>query len=577
MQRTQSFCFGTCVKTFVLLVVISLLASSCAQVVSPGGGPRDVKPPRVVKYIPDSAQLNFNSKTIVINFDEYIQMKDLNNQLIISPPLDKTPDVKVKNKMLIIDFEGQQLKPNTTYALNFGNAIQDMNEGNPIDNFKYIFSTGNSIDSLTVSGKVQNAFDHKTEKDILVMLYSDFNDSAVYKKQPDYFTKTKTDGTFQINNVRQGNYKIVALKDMNANYKYDLETESIGFYDDTVYALQKKNIAIDLFQEPPKKVFLKKYIHEQYGKITLVFNQGNDSIKITPINANLKSDQVLFDWSDNKDTLHYWFNDLDKDSLKLLVSNRNTILDTIEIRLIKKEDALKSRRNPLKLSFLNGFQEQRFDLSQELILHFNHPIAQQSKDKQISIKQDTIEFMPGKHFFMCNYLKTKTSLCYRDSFALEDPNHAGTTIIAPVNVFLSEWKENVSYSLFISPGTFTDVFGLTNDSISMRFKTREEKYYGSLKLTVNIPETQGLWIVQLLDEKENIVRENYIQKSGTITYEHLHPNIYKLKIIEDISGNLKWNTGNYLQKQQPEKVIYYNGTINVRSNWDMDLEWKTSP
>jgi len=220
-------------------LLLLLFVASCAQVVAPGGGPKDKTPPRILKYTPDSAQLNFNSNKVVMEFNEYVQLKDLNNQLIISPPLEKTPDIKIKNKTLTIDLSGQKLKPNTTYSISFGNALQDLNEGNAIPDFKYIFSTGSYIDSLTVNGKVRTAFDHKTDKNILVMLYSEFGDSIVYKQQPDYFAKTNADGIFKISNVRPGTYKIFALKDEDNNYKYG-GTESIGFVEGTINAADKK-------------------------------------------------------------------------------------------------------------------------------------------------------------------------------------------------------------------------------------------------------------------------------------------------------------------------------------------------
>ncbi len=271
--------------------IILLLISSCAQIVSPGGGKKDITPPQVVRYSPDSAQLNFKSRSIEITFDEFVQLKDLNSQLIISPPLENEPDINLKNKKLIIDLNKKDsLKPNTTYCISFGNAIQDLNENNPIDNFRYIFSTGTYIDSLFVKGKVENAFDHKTEKGVLVMLYSDLRDSMVYKKLPEYFAKTKEDGTFQINNIRNGKYRIIALKDGNANYKYDGETESIGFVDTLINPSEKKNIVIDIFQESSKKVFLKKYFHPSYGKVVLVFNQGTDSLRVTNLTNGFKGE-----------------------------------------------------------------------------------------------------------------------------------------------------------------------------------------------------------------------------------------------------------------------------------------------
>lgn len=551
-------------------IVFLILVSSCAQIVALGGGKKDDIPPRVVKYSPDSAQLNFKSRSVEITFDEYVHLQDLNNQLIVSPPMVNTPEVSLKNKKLIIDFNKKDsLKPNTTYCISFGNAIQDLNENIPLDNFRYIFSTGAYIDSLVVKGKVENAFDHKTEKGILVMLYSDLRDSVVYKKLPEYFAKTKEDGTFQINNIRNGNYKIIALKDANANYKYDGDVESIGFVDTLVNPNEKKNIVIELFKEPAKKVFLKKYFHSGYGKVVLIFNQGSDSLRVTNLTNGFKGVQELVDFSRNKDTLTYWIKNFLLDTLKLQVSNGNKILDTVAFKMIKKEDALNSKRSPLKLSVVsspNG--NQNFDLNAGLGLSFSHPISSIVENPKFVFKEDTTLF---KTKYVPAFIKSNLA---RIEFGYIDSNDTqGESVLFPQGFKRFILKENTNYHLFIPPGTFTDIFGLSNDTIKIDFKTREEKFYGVMKLKVTIPETKGNYIVQLLDEKESVVRENSINKTGTINYEYLYPQKYKLKIIVDENNNGKWDSGNYLKNIKAEKVIYNNELITIRSNWDLDLDW----
>jgi len=571
MNKAIQHHFFAAIKILVFLFLIS----SCAQIVAPGGGKKDITPPRVVKYAPDSAQLNFKSRSIEITFDEFIHLQDLNNQLIVSPPLQNVPDINVKNKKVLIEFNKKDsLKPNTTYCISFGNAIQDLDENNPIDNFRYIFSTGTYIDSLTVKGKVENAFDHKTEKGILVMLYSDLRDSVVYKKLPEYFSKTKEDGSFQINNIRKGKYKIVALKDGNANYKYDGETETIGFSDALVDPSEKKSIAIELFQEPPKKVFLKKHFHNSYGKIVLIFNQGSDSIKVTNLNKDLKGVQELFDYSKNRDTLTYWIANYQKDSIKLQVNNGNKILDTVVFKMIKKEDALNSKRSPLKLSVVSSPKgNMNFDLNASIGFVFSQPVSSIQKNQKLQFKEDSIPFKTKRSPCLYKIKPEQIQFGYIDSAReYEDINNPGT-FIASFEFKKFQLKENTNYHLFIPPGIFTDIFGLTNDTIKIDIKTREEKFYGTMKLKVNIPETKENYIVQLLDEKENVVRENSIKKTETINYEYLYPQKYKLKIIIDENNNGKWDTGNYLKNIQAEKVIYNSELITVRSNWDLDLDW----
>ena len=562
------------ISTSAYLLIITLIVASCAQVVTPNGGKKDVVPPKVVKYVPDSAQLNFNSKTILIDFNEYIQLKDVNTQLIISPPLEKTPEITSKNKNILIHFDkNEKLKPNTTYSINFGNAIQDITENNPIENFKYLFSTGDFIDSVTVTGKVKLAFDHKKEKGIMVMLYSKMNDSSIYKNLPDYFDKTNEDGLFQIENVKAGNYHIVALKDINANYKYDSEEELIGFIEGSIDASKNEKIIIELFQELPKKIALKKYVHNSYGKISLFFNQGSDSIKIKPLDITIKEDQQLIEFSKNKDTLNYWIKEYAKDSLKLKVLNGNSIIDTLEIDLIKREKALKNSRNPLKLNLIespNG--NQSFDLNSELKLIFNHPIVSANGTPQLKVDSLAYNNKEKKLDFYSNMQSVLLNVCCRTTNI--DSDNPG--LLSPTVESFRQWKENTNYHLFIPPGTFTDIFGFTNDTIKIDFKTRELKYYGTLKLNLTLPEKEGKYIVQLMDEKENVIREKLVSATESVSlfYEYLQPSKYKLKIIKDENGNKKWDTGNYLKKQQAEKVIYNAELIQIRSNWDAEVDWK---
>jgi len=543
-----------------LLAVNLLFIYSCAQIVAPGGGKKDTTAPVILKYSPDSATLNFTAKTIEINFDEYIQLKDLNNQLIISPLLNKTPDIDVKGKTLIVEFDKDEvLKSNTTYCISFGNAVTDVNEGNPVENFQYIFSTGTFIDSLIVKGKVQSAFDHKTEKGLLVMLYSDLTDSVIYKSQPDYFAKTKADGSFEINNVKNGTYKIVAIKDANANYKYDVENESIAFTDSLVNPSDKKTINLELFQEPAKKVFLKKATHPSYGKFDFVFSQGSDSIRINNLSNDLKGVQEYVEFSKNKDSLSYWITNYQKDSIVLQLSNGNQIIDTLEFKFINKEDALKAKRNPLKLSVISSPDgSKNFDLNKNVILDFSNPIKSIANTNGTQIKMDSSKIASAKiEFVIFNDFRTTVNTIISDSVTKN-----------------SSWRENTNYQLYIPPNTFTDIFNLSNDSITVDFKTRELKYYGTLKLNISIPETKNNYVVQLIDEQGNVTREDFIKKSEVLNYDYLQPKKYKLKIIVDENSNQKWDIGNYMQHKQAEKTIFNSELINVRSNWDMELDWK---
>ncbi|MGB3949212.1 MAG: Ig-like domain-containing protein [Bacteroidia bacterium] len=540
--------------------------NSCAQIVAPTGGKLDKEAPKPLKYEPLNGTTNFSSKSISISFDEFIQLKDLNNQLIISPPLQYIPDIKTKNKELIIEFDKkEQLKPNTTYSISMGNAIQDIHESTPITNFSYHFSTGTTIDSMKISGKVESAFDTKAEKSILVMLYKNYTDSSTNKSLPDYIGKTKEDGTFEINNISAGTYKLIALKDANANYKYDSDNEKIGFVDTLINVTQNPKNTIRLFEEPSKKTFIKYSAHNYFGKVLIVLNKPNENITIKPVNTPVNDKDIFIDFSKNKDSIHYWFRNIEKDSIYFQVNEGNTIIDTLAFKLIKKADAIKNSRNPLKFKLSNSpNKNQTIELNSDLVINFSHPIEPSTiealKNKEIKLLIDSVLYVNSKNLFY--------STAQNSGFIIKEKNNNTE------KAFM--FKENSKYSLFIEPGTFTDIFGLSNDSIQLNFKTREEKQYGSIKLKLNVSNKSKNYIVQLVDDKENIIRETYTTKTDAIYFQYLLPKSYKLKVICDNNANLKWDTGNLQKSVQPEKVIYNAETITTKANWDLELDWKIS-
>ena len=549
------------------LFIISVFISSCAQQGSPSGGAFDRKPPKVVRYRPDSASVNFNSKSIEITFDEFVQLQELNSQLLISLLLEFQPEITIKKKTLIIEFDKKEiLKPNSTYTIRFGKAIRDNHEATALEDFKYIFSTGSYIDSLSVAGNVLYAFDHKTEKSITVMLYSDFSDSAIYKKQPEYFDKTNDAGAFKITNIRPGKYKIVALKDENSNYKYN-EGEVLGFIDTLIEAGKSDALVINLSKENQKKFFVKKKQQEGYGKFSFVFSAESDSLGINILNKDqFKGIKQLVQYSKLKDSITLWIDHVDKDSLVIQTLNGRTILDTVKFKLVKREAALKSSRNPLKLIVKNSLSGM-VDLNNPLAFTFSQPLVKINESIPVMLKEDSLAYSKPLVFKRTDSLFEPVILTTTQKFTPKTP-------IAAKSVRNPLLKENTNYSLLILPGTFTDFFGFANDSLKLMWKTKEEKFYGTLELKVKFESPSGNYMIQLLDDKENIVRQHIISNSETIFYDYLYPQTYKLKVIFDKNKNGRWDPGDYLRKEQPEKTLYNVEVITIRSNWDLDLEWK---
>jgi uncharacterized protein (DUF2141 family) len=544
------------------LFPFTLLISACAQMLVPSGGAEDETPPKVTHYMPDSAAVNFKGTEINIAFNEYIQLKDINNQLIISPLLDEMPEIKLlRNKIVNISFK-KPLKENTTYTLNFGSSIADYNEGNVLEGFRYIFSTGSFIDSLSVSGKVDHAFNHKTEKGILVMLYEDQSDSVPYKLLPSYFTKTKADGSFIITNMRPGKYKVFALKDENKNYKYDAESEFIAFTDTLAEAGSKKQLLLHLFKEVPKKLKVLNAKAEEYGHINVVFNKPVLNLKVKTLNV-VKVPIEIIRLGKTMDTLDYWFEGIEADSLKLELKENEHPFDTISIRLITKEMMKKTAKGG-KSTFaasLNIPHGQKLERRKTPFIISNHPFK--ISDSSAILPVNSLLFGYPDRFMFSHFL-------YRPGKFSDDSDHD------------PYFKDDTTYKYILLPGALTDIFGNKNDTIRVHIQTLESKSYGTLKIRVKF-QKGGTYRLQLLDSKETVVedenlviRDDLINDQATVDYVYLVPGSYKFKLIYDTNNNGKWDPGDYLGKKQPEKVIYYDQPITIRSNWDLEIEWKVA-
>jgi hypothetical protein len=525
-----------------LWLIAILLFASCANQVAPTGGKKDTTPPKAEKFIPENYSVKFTGKDIRIAFDEYIQLKDVSTQLVVSPPLKYAPETKARSKTLLIHLDDTLLE-NTTYTLNFGNSIADITEGNPVEDFQYVFSTGNVIDSLSISGKVENAFDNTVKKGTNVMLYRAMEDSAPMKRLPNYFSKTDSSGQFKINNVSDGSYKIFALRDTNSNYLFDNADEPIAFSDSAAYP-EQTGIFLRLFKEAPKLRLARAY-SEEPGKVAVIYNQPLVSPTIEILNDTSKLRLFTKSFSAKKDTVIIWYRNQLSDSMNIIV-RRQLQNDTISLRLRKTDDKGKFKYVPALTTNLIPSSEGILDLSEPLKMVFNHPVENSVLNK-IVFTEDSV---PVKNY----------------SVSFEDSLNQHMTL-------RYSWKENKKYALFFPPATFTDIFGIKNDTLQYTFRTRELTDYGTLALSLAASIPIGHYVIQLIDEKEVIYRQASIFGDTTLNYEYLAPKTYRIKLIEDRNNNGVWDTGNYLQHIQPERVFYYKENITVRANWDVDVKW----
>lgn len=535
------------IRGILFYIATILLLAQCAIVVKPTGGPKDTTPPKVLSYAPENKSTGFNSQKIKITFDEYFQLKDLNKQLIVSPPLKHQPQILIKGKTLEITLK-DTLKNNSTYTFNFGNAIVDNNEGNVLKGFQYIVSTGDHIDSLTVTGHVQDAFTHDPVKQGYVELYTDQSDSAIYKYPPAYIALTDDAGNYQINNINEGTYKTIAIGKPQTDYLYHPYIESIGFKSRLTEIHSHDTTNLNVFTEQPVTLHLIKTKVIDRGEIMMVFNKpvSNLTIKHLNLSDSLVPKYTFINLSVTSDTTFYWLNTPFIDSLRLIAFNNNVAIDTAFVHSFPNNTAARKvkKPKPLKLKITSNAHN-GFDYHQPINLQFGNPVLKYNTDKiHLVLRKDTIKFTADTSILPLGFNLLPASPLISDS----------------------------TYTLTLLPGAFTNMFGIRNDTIKLKFSVQEPTYFGTLKLDVKI-EKQGHYLLQMLDAKNNVYRQFAITGSASKFFDALSPATYRLRVIDDANNNGQWDGGDYLNSIQPEKVYYYPESINIRSNWDLTQTW----
>ncbi|HRH66346.1 MAG TPA: Ig-like domain-containing protein [Bacteroidia bacterium] len=535
MSKLLRFLFG---------IIAGLSFFGCAIQVPPGGGDKDIAPPVIEKMIPENYSTGFTGHDIVIRFDEFIVLKDIQSQLLVSPPLANPPETKVRKKTLFIHFE-DTLREHSTYTFNFGNAIVDNNEGNVLENFQYVLSTGDVIDSLEIKGKAEFAFDHKTEKGILVMLYRQEDDSVVFRERPLYFAKTNDAGIFHVKNIAPGSYKVFALKYTGTDYQYSSTGESIAFPDSLVPA-GSDDVRLYLFSEKPKFQLTRSY-SEFAGKAVIAANGALDTVPIAWLSDTAKLNIHAMLYSVKKDTLTIWYKNIVADTLQFALK-QGLKTDTITLRLFKFEGK-QNPRQPFKLTAdIAVSMVQPQDLNLPLNILFNHPVKVMDSSA-IRLMTDSLQVNP-------------LNISFADTIQRQ-------------LILGTEWKEGKSYHLFIPAGAIEDLYGLKNDTILLDFRTREIVDYGTVAVHYTGNPGAAPDILQLIDAKDQVIREAVVEADSVLEFNYLLPGSYRLKSIADENRNGIWDTGNYLKKIQPEVVRYYPEAIMVRANWDVDVKWNT--
>ncbi len=522
-------------KQVFYFLCIAILVSSCAKRGYITGGQKDTIPPQLKLSEPKNFSTQFNGKEIKLHFDEFIKLKDVNKQLIISPPMKNQPEILPSNATKTITIRIKDtLFAKTTYSFNFGQSIQDNNEGNPSPQFKYIFSTGDYVDSLQLNGRIKDAYFPKTDNFVTVMLYEKnetFYDSIVYKEVPRYITNTlDSSTTFKLDHLKAGKYMLIALKDFNNNNKFDPKKEKIGFYKETITIPNDTVYELELFKEilPFKPL---KPSQQASNRVILGYEGKQNNTKITLFNGNEIIPTVVTPFP-KKDSLQIWFKPLKEvDSLRLNVKH-----DQLE-----KDFTFKYRNQKADTLKINA--------SQGSVLHFRETLKLNSSVPLIHIDESKLK------------LTRKDSSTVQFSVRYLD-NEQQVELD-----FIKEPEEK--YKLMLDKGAFTDVLERTTDSLQFQVSTKSLTEYGNLKLQLQGIKAYPV-IVELTDEKGETLASGYATNNQPIEFNLLLPRMYTVRIIYDTNQNKIWDTGSYLDKRQSEEVRYFPTPIDVRSNWDVD-------
>ena len=524
---------------FIFFSISIITLANCARTGRPEGGPKDEDAPIFVTSNPPYKTIGFDKKEIKLEFDEFIKLKDLNKQLIVSPPLKSPLLVSPQGsatKILTLKILDTLIK-NTTYIINFGNAIEDNNESNKLENFKYVFSTGSYIDSLTTSGEVKNSYLDTRPKNTNVLLYkidSAFNDSIVFKTKPNYIANTLDTSSFNLTNLKEGKYLMIALKEATNDYLFNPKEDKIGFFTDTIVLPRDSIIKnpIVLFKETQPYNF-KRGKEITKGKIAFGYQGEITDFKVKIISDTPKDFRSISKFEIDKDTLNYWFTPIEADSLNFIVTNKN-FLDTITVKLRKK------KTDSLLLSSSIG---KTLHFRDTLFIKGNNPLVKIDTNKITLTNKDTL------------------AVSYSSSISTKENKIA----------LIFDKKPQEKYSLTILPDAIFDIYEQKNDTLNYNFTTKEIEDYGRITMNIDNQTSQNL-IIELLEgkNKENLIERRFISDSKEIQFNLLEPKTYFVRAIIDENKNNKWDTGNYLLKQQPEEIIYFTEELKVRANYYLD-------
>ena len=585
---------------FLLVAGLLVILASCANPVSPTGGPKDTTPPEIMKSVPENQSVNFSSDQVVFTFSEFVKLDDINAQMVISPPMAELPDFTLRGKTLTMKFK-EPLRENTTYNFFFGDGIVDITESNPLSNFSFSLATGPVIDSLYLDGVLLNAFNNEPVAKAYVMLYDSIYDSVPFLTRPYYLARTNEKGEFVLSNLRDGQYLMFTLSDINGNYIYDPPSEAIGFADslirpslpvipvfplsdahdslhlhdslsassetdslklvtdslhitiDSITKKMGKSCTLFQFSEADSIQRLLKGQVVRENVLSFAFRYPVKNPEFRPIGSGFTGSWYFVGNNLLRDTLTLWIPHPGADSLTVEVLDEGRVLDTLYLALKPARPNASARKPVLeaptpRFTFKNNLVSLKIKPNRPLILTFPDPVGSYIAEK-LEFLQDSIPIKP--------------SLAFSDSLQ--------------TSLFIRHpWAEGHTYKLIIHDSAFVNIFGHANDSTAIVFSAIKEAESGSIKMAFKVPRQNTRYIVQLLGDKEKLMEQYSINNDTTLNFSYLIPKTYTIKVIFDNNRNGRWDTGNYLKKIQPEKVDYFTKPLELRANWSIEEEWVIS-
>ena len=595
--------------SLLMACLITPMLYSCAKMGAPDGGWYDETPPHVVGAMPAEKSTHVSKRNIRINFNEFVKIDNPTQNVVVSPPQLEVPEIKGEGKSINVKLI-DKLQPNTTYTIDFSNAISDNNEGNPLGNFTYSFSTGNHIDTLEVAGYVVQAADLEPVKGILVGLYADLSDTAFKTKPMLRVSRTDSRGHFIIRGVAPGKYRVYALQDADGNYSFNQRSEMLAFNHDIIEPSFRPdvrqdtlwrdslhiesiaqvsythflpdNICLRAFNEIVTDRHLLKSERPEPNHFTLYYTYGDSVLpNVRGLNFNTK-DAFVVESSAHKDTVTYWLRDtalVNRDTLKMVVTQNITdstgVLrqqeDTLTLlakvpyakRLKdkqkafdewkKKQDKLKKRGEPYETT-----------MPEEPLKLEITPSGDMDPDQNISIvAKEPLKDVDTNHVRLFSH-PSGDSLWYKEPYELKRISNEEFQVKAA-------WKPGTEYSFEADSTAFETIYGTMSGKLKQGLKVRGEDAYASLIMTISGMQGRHI-IAQLLDGQSKIVKQSFTD-NGQAEFYYLKPGKYFMRIIVDANNNKKWDTGNYDTSLQPEEVYYNPDEIECKAKWDLTLTW----